>query len=232
MNSPNDTRVTTINPAGTRSGGMSELLATHTVLRNTYLLLAATLLFSAATAGLAVMLNIGRINPFIALGGMLGLLFWVQAARNSTWGLLAVFAFTGFIGFMTGPIVQMYVRVIPNGANVVMMALGGTGAIFTALSAYALISKRDFSKMGSFLIIGAVVLMVASVANLFLHIGGLSLAISAAAMVVFSGLMLYDTGRILDGGETNYISATVSLYLDIYNVFISLLNLLGGSSRN
>lgn len=232
MNSPNDTRVTTINPAGTRSGGVSELLATHTVLRNTYLLLAATLLFSAATAGLAVMLNIGRINPFIALGGMLGLLFWVQAARNSAWGLLAVFAFTGFIGFMTGPIVQMYVRVIPNGANVVMMALGGTGAIFTALSAYALISKRDFSKMGSFLIIGVVVLMVASVANLFLHIGGLSLAISAAAMVVFSGLMLYDTGRILDGGETNYISATVSLYLDIYNVFISLLNLLGGSSRN
>jgi len=232
MSSPNDFRVTTINGTATRRGGVSEVLATNTVLRNTYLLLAATLLFSAATAGLAVMLKVGRLNPLLTFGGMLGLLFWVQAARNSAWGLLAVFAFTGFVGFMTGPIVQMYVRVIPNGSNVVMLALGGTGAIFTALSTYALVSKRDFSKMGSFLIIGAVVLMVASVANLFLHIGGLSLAISAAAMVVFSGLMLYDTGRILDGGETNYISATVSLYLDIYNVFMSLLNLLSGSSRN
>jgi len=232
MSSPNDSRITAINAATTRRSGVSEMLATHTVLRNTYILLAATLLFSAATAGLAVMMNVGRVNPFLMLGGMLGLLFWVQAARNSSWGLLAVFAFTGFVGFVTGPIVELYARVIPNGSNVVMLALGGTGAIFTALSAYALVSKRDFSKLGSFMIIGVVVLMVASIANLFLHITGLSLAISAAAMVVFSGLMLYDTGRIIAGGETNYISATVNLYLDIYNVFMSLLNLLAGSNRN
>ncbi|MCK9385317.1 MAG: Bax inhibitor-1/YccA family protein [Nevskia sp.] len=232
MNSPNDYRVTTLGSARTTGSGVSELLATHTVLRNTYILLAATLLFSAAMAAVSIVFNIGRLPSLLVLGGSLGLLFWVQAARNSAWGLLAVFAFTGFMGLMTGPIVQAYVRFIPNGANVVMMALGGTGAIFVALSAYALISKRDFSKLGSVMIIGAVVLMVASIANIFLHISGLSLAISAAAMVVFSGLMLYDTGRILDGGETNYISATVALYLDIYNVFISLLNLLGNSNRN
>jgi modulator of FtsH protease len=224
MNSPNDYRVTTLGSARTTGSGVSELLATHTVLRNTYILLAATLLFSAAMAAVSIVFNIGRLPSLLVLGGSLGLLFWVQAARNS--------AFTGFMGLMTGPIVQAYVRFIPNGANVVMMALGGTGAIFVALSAYALISKRDFSKLGSVMIIGAVVLMVASIANIFLHISGLSLAISAAAMVVFSGLMLYDTGRILDGGETNYISATVALYLDIYNVFISLLNLLGNSNRN
>ncbi len=232
MSSPNDYRLSPISATATRRSGVSELLATHTVLRNTYLLLAATLLFSAATAGLAVMMNVGRLNPLLTFGGMLGLLFWVQAARNSAWGLLAVFAFTGFTGLVTGPIVQLYARVIPNGSNVVMLALGGTGAIFTAMSVYAMVSKRDFSKLGSFMIVGAVVLMVASVANLFLHIGGLSLAISAGAMVVFSGLMIYDTSRIIDGGETNYISATVNLYLDIYNVFMSLLNLLSGSSRN
>lgn len=230
MSTPNPFRAAPV-AVGSRSG-VSELLATHTVLRNTYLLLAATLLFSAAMAGLSMTLGVRHFPPLLNFGVTLGLLFWVQAARNSAWGLLAVFAFTGFIGFTTGPLISLYLRAIPNGGHIVMTALGGTGAIFTALSAYALVSKRDFSKMGGFLITGAVVIMVASIANIFLHISGLSLAISAAAMVVFSGLMLYDTGRIIDGGETNYISATVSLYLDIYNVFLSLLNLLGGSSRN
>ncbi len=232
MNTPNKFPGLPVTGSATRRGSVSELLATHTVLRNTYLLLSATLVFSALMAGLATMMNVGRINPLLSFAGMIGLLFWVQAARNSAMGLVAVFAFTGFVGFITGPIVSMYARAFPNGSELVMTALGGTGAIFLALSAYAMISRRDFSRMGSFLVIGAVVLMVASIANIFLHIAGLQLAVSAAAMVVFSGFMLYDTGRILDGGETNYISATVGLYLNIYNVFMSLLSILGFANRD
>jgi len=150
---------------------------------------------SAATAGLAMALNLGRPHPLLVLAGMIGLLFWVEAARNSAWGLAAVFSFAGFVGLVTGPVVQAYVRFLPNGGNVVITALGGTAAIFVGLSAYALISRRDFSKLGSMLTAGAIILLVASVANIFLHISGMSLVISAMAMVVFSGFMLYDTGR-------------------------------------
>jgi len=232
MNSQRDSRVVTLPSVGTTGQRATSLLASHRVLRNTYLLLAATLLMSAATAGLAMALNLGRPHPLLVLAGMIGLLFWVEAARNSAWGLAAVFSFTGFVGLVTGPVVQAYVRFLPNGGNVVITALGGTAAIFVGLSAYALISRRDFSKLGSMLTAGAIILLVASVANIFLHITGMSLVISAMAMVVFSGFMLYDTGRIIDGGETNYIRATVALYLDIYNVFMSLLNLLGSSNRN
>lgn len=230
MSTPNPFRAAPV--AGVGRSRAAELLATHTVLRNTYLLLAATLLFSALTASLSMAMGMRFLNPLLSLAISFGLLFWVQKARNSGWGLVAVFAFTGFFGFITGPMISLYLRAVPNGGQIVMTALGGTGLIFAAMSAYALTTRRDLSKLGSFLMIGAIVLMVASIANIFLHISGLQLAISAAAMVVFSGLMLYDTSRIIDGGETNYISATVSLYLDIYNVFISLLNLLSGSSRN
>jgi modulator of FtsH protease len=195
------------------------------VLRNTYLLLAMTLLFSAATASLAMAMDMPALPWWLSLAGMLGLLFLVMKTAHSAAGLASVFAFTGFVGLQLGPLLSAYISGLPNGGQIVAMSLGGTGAIFVAMSGYALISKRDFSFMSGFLMIGVVVVLIASIANIFFHIAGLQLAISVAAMVIFSALMLVDTSRIINGGETNYIMATIALYLDIYNVFLSLLNI-------
>lgn len=220
-------------PVRTQPGAYREpvaeasLLETNKVLRNTYLLLSMTLLFSAAMAAVSMALKVPPLHWAITLVGMLGLLFLTHATRNSVWGLASVFAFTGFIGFTTGPMLNAYLTAYSNGAQLVMTAAGGTGAIFLGLSAYALTTRRDFSGMGKFLMMGVIALVVASIANIFLGIGGLALAISTAAIVVFSLLILYDTSRIVNGGETNYISATVALYLNIYNIFISLLQLTG-----
>lgn len=203
------------------------VIAGNKVLRNTYLLLSMTLLFSAAMAAVAMALNVPPMPWWVTLIGMFGLLFLVNATRNSAAGIVSVFAFTGFFGFILGPTLTAYLTFVPNGAQMVGVALGGTGTIFLAMSAYALTSKKDFSYMGSFLMIGVLVLFVAMLANIFLDIAGLQLAISAAAIVVFSLLMLYDTSRIINGGETNYLMATIALYLDIYNVFVHLLALTG-----
>jgi modulator of FtsH protease len=205
------------------------VLATNTVIRNTYMLLSMTLLFSAVTAGIAVVTNMAYINPIITLVGYFGLLFLTTKFRNSSLGLLFVFGLTGFMGLTLGPIINMYLS-IPNGDQVVMTAMGGTGVIFLGLSGYALTTRKDFSFMGGFLMIGILVAFLAGIASMFLSMPGLSLAVSAMFVVLMSGLILYQTSQIIHGGETNYIMATVTLYIAIYNLFLSLLQLLGAFS--
>jgi modulator of FtsH protease len=202
------------------------VLSTNKVIRNTYTLLSMTLLFSALTAGIAVMTNMPFINPIITLVGYFGLLFLTTRFRNSSLGLLFVFALTGFMGLTLGPIISAYLS-LPNGGQVVMTAMGGTGAIFLGLSGYALTTRKDFSFIGGFLAVGILVAFLAGLASLFLAMPGLSLAVSAMFILLMSGLILYQTSEIIHGGETNYIMATVTLYIAIYNLFISLLQLLG-----
>ena len=188
-------------------------LETNKVLRQTYMLLSMTLLFSAGMAGLSMAMNMPPMTYLVSVG-IAFLLLWLVLPRtaNSAAGIGVVFAFTGLMGFGLGPILNMYLA-IPNGGQVVMTALGGTGVIFLALSAYAMTTRRDFSFLGGFLFVGLIVVLIAAVANM-----------------IFSGLILFDTSRIINGGETNYIMATVALYLDIYNLFLHLLHLLGAFS--
>ncbi|MFT4518841.1 MAG: modulator of FtsH protease [Halioglobus sp.] len=205
--------------------GADSALSTNKVLRSTYMLLGMTLLFSAATAGISMAVGFPPLPWFVTLGMMFGLLFLVHKTANSAWGLLNVFLFTGFIGAMLGPMLNMYMA-MANGPALVMQALGGTAIVFFGLSAYALTTRKDFSYMGGFLTVGLLVAVVAMVANIFLNIPALSLTISAAMVMVMSGFILFDTSRIINGGETNYIRATVSLYLNIYLLFMHMLNLL------
>jgi len=222
----NDTQLRSRGTVTAPSYASGSALSTNKVLRNTYLLLSMTLLFSAATAGIAMAIGAPVLPWWAALAGMFGLLFLVNATKNSAAGIASVFAFTGFVGFMLGPIISLYLR-MPNGGEVVTTSLLGTGAIFLGLSAYAVTTRKDFSYMGGFLFAGVIAIFVLALANIFLALPWLSLAISAAAMLVFSALILFDTSRIVNGGETNYLMATIALYLDIYNVFISLLNITG-----
>ena len=202
------------------------VLATNKVLRNTYTLLSMTLMFSALCAGIAVMINMPPMGIIITLVGYFGLLFLTTRLRNSAWGLVSVFALTGFMGLTLGPIISMYLSV-PSGDQVVMTAMGGTGIIFLGLSGYALTTRKDFSFMGGFLMVGILVAFLAGIASMFLSMPGLSLAVSAMFVLLMSGLILYQTSEIIHGGETNYIMATVTLYISIYNLFLSLLQLLG-----
>lgn len=202
-------------------------VADNRLIRNTYTLLAMTLLFSAATAGLSMVLNLPHPGILITLVGYFGLLFLVTRLRDSAWGLAAVFALTGFMGLTLGPIVQAYLTMLPNGGQVVMMAMGGTGAIFLGLSGYALTSRRDFSFMGGFLMVGILVAFLAGLGAIFFQLPALSLAVSAMFVLLMSGLILYQTSNLVHGHETNYIMATVTLYISIYNLFLSLLQLLG-----
>ncbi len=205
--------------------GLESALATNKVLRNTYMLLSMTLLFSAATAGVSMAIGLGQGAGLILLLVGFGLLFVVHRTADSSTGLIMVFAFTGVMGASIGPMLNYYLA-LPNGPGLVLQALGGTALVFFGLSAYALTTRKDFSYMGGFLFVGLLVAVVASIANIFLGIPALSLTISAAVVMIMSGLILFDTSRIINGGETNYIRATVSLYLDIYNLFIHLLHLL------
>jgi modulator of FtsH protease len=188
-----------------------------------------TLVFSAMTAGLSMALNLPHPGILLTLIGYFGLLFLTAKLRNSVWGLASVFALTGFMGFTLGPIVNMYLG-LPNGSQIVMQALGGTGIIFFALSAYAVKSQKDFSFMGGFLFVGILVAFLAGLAAFFFEMPGLSLAVSAMFVLLMAGLILYETSQIVNGGETNYIMATVTLYVSIYNLFTSLLHLLGAFS--
>ena len=209
-----------------RTGAMDSVLATNKVLKNTYMLLSMTLLFSAATAGISMAIGLPHGAALLLSLVGLGLLFVVNATANSGKGIFAVFAFTGVMGAALGPMLSYYLS-LPNGPGLVMQALGGTALVFFGLSGYALTTRKDFSYMGGFLIVGLLVAIVASIANIFLGIPALSLTISAAIVLIMSGLILFDTSRIINGGETNYIRATVALYLDIYNLFVNLLHLLG-----
>jgi len=207
-----------------RSGNTA--LATNKVIRSTYILLSMTLLFSAAVAGISMSLNLPHPGLLISLGGYIGLLFATSKFRNSSMGLAFVFALTGFMGYTLGPILNSYLS-LPNGGQVVMTAMGGTGAIFIGLSAYALSSRKDFSFMGGFLMAGILVAFLAGLGAMFLEMPGLSLAVSALFVLLMSGLILYETSNLIHGGETNYIMATVTLYVSIFNLFTSLLHLLG-----
>ncbi len=208
-------------------------LATNAVLRNTYMLLAMTLMFSALTAGLAMAMNAAPINPFITIIGYFALLFVTTKLRNSGWGLVSVFALTGFMGYTLGPILNLYIHGFSNGSEIVLMSLGSTGVIFLALSAYAVISRKNFSFMGGFLSIGILVAFLASIGALLFKIPALMLAVSAAFVFLSSGLILFETSRIIHGGERNYIMATITLYISIYNLFLSLLNILSAlNGRN
>lgn len=208
----------------TSTGGSA--LATNKVLRNTYALLSMTLLFSAAMAGVAMATNAPPMHWLLVLGGYFGLLFLTTSLRNSVWGLASVFALTGFMGYTIGPIVSLYISGFSNGAELVTMALGGTGLIFLGLSAYALTTQRDFSFMRGFIFAGVLVAFAGAIIALIFSIPALSLAISAAFVVLMSALILYQTSEIIHGGETNYIMATITLYVTIYNLFLSLLQLL------
>ena len=203
-----------------------QTLATNKVLKNTYLLLGMTLIFSTITAGISIAIGLSQIAALVCTLAAFGLLFVVNRTADSSKGIYAIFAFTGLMGLSLGPMLTYYLA-LPNGGQLIMQALGGTGIIFFALSAYALTTKKDFSYLGGFLFVGLLVAIVASIANIFLQIPAMSLAISSAIILIMSGLILFDTSRIINGGETNYIRATVSLYLNIYNIFVHLLSLLG-----
>ena len=200
--------------------------ALNKVLRNTYILLSMTLLFSAATATASAVLGLPYPGILVTLVGYFGLLFLTQRLRNSNWGLLSVFALTGFMGYTLGPILNAYAT-LPNGAQVIAMALGTTGVSFLGLSAYAIVSRRDFSFMGGFLCVGIIVAFCLGLAAYFFSMPALSLAVSAMFVVLMAGLILFETNRIITGGETNYVMATVTLYVSLYNLFTSLLHLFG-----
>ena len=204
----------------------ASILATNKVLKNTYLLLSMTLLFSAAMAGMSMYLNLPHPGMIVTIVGYFGLLFLTSKFSNSSLGLLFVFALTGFMGLTLGPILNMYLTVFSNGNELIMTALGGTGVIFLGLSAYALTTRKDFSFIGGFLMVGILVAFLAGLGAIFFSIPALSLAVSAMFILLMSGMILFQTSAIIHGGETNYIMATVSLYVSIYNLFLSLLQLL------
>lgn len=202
-------------------------LSSNKVIRNTYLLLSMTLAVSALCAVTTMLLQLSQGVGFLLLLGGVVMSFVVRATAKSVKGLIAVFVFAALMGAAIGPVISAYLIAYVNGSAIVAQALGGTAFIFLSLSAYALTSGKNFSYLGGFLMTGLIVAIVAIIANLFLQIPALSLTISAAVIMLMSGLILFDTSRIINGGETNYIMATVSLYLSIFNIFIHLLNLLG-----
>ena len=215
--------------ANTTTHTQKTVLATNNVIRNTYTLLSMTLLFSAVIAGISMTLNLPHPGLLLTLGGYFGLLFATSKFRNSSLGLAFVFALTGFMGYTLGPILNSYLS-LPNGGQIVMTAMGGTGAIFLGLSGYALVSRKDFSFMGSFLMVGILVAFLAGLGSVFFEMPALSLAVSSMFVLLMAGLILYETSNIIHGGETNYIMATVTLYVSIFNLFTSLLHLLGAMS--
>ena len=220
-----------MNPVNYSAARSTEsVLATNKLVKNTYMLLSLTLLFSAMTAGISMVFNLPHPGMIITLVGYFGLLWATNRFANSGWGLLFVFLLTGFMGLTLGPIISAYIQTFSNGDQLVMMAMGGTGVIFLGLSGYALTTRKDFSFMGGFLMVGILVAFLAGIGAAIFSIPALSLAVSAMFVLLMSGLILYQTSQIVHGYETNYILATVTLYVSIYNLFLSLLQLLGAFS--
>lgn len=207
-------------------------MPTHAVLRNTYMLLSLTLLFSAAAASIAVASNAGFGSSLIAFILSFVLLFVTSALRNSGWGIISVFAFTGCMGYSLGPMLNYFIHGYSNGGQLIVTALAGTGLTFLGTSAYIITTKKDMSGVGKFLMIGLVVCIVAALANIFFKMPAIQLAISSALTFISVMLMMYDTSRIIHNGEQNYIMATISLYLDIQMLFQNLLMLLGAFGGN
>jgi modulator of FtsH protease len=201
------------------------------VLRNTYMMLALTMIptvigaFVGTSMSFAFMAQSPVMSTLLMFGAMMGMMFAVTALRNSVWGVVALLGFTFVAGVFLGPILQVALH-LKNGAQLIGMAAGGTGIIFFSLATLATVTKKDFSFMGKFLFIGLILLIVAMFANMFFHIPALSLTISAIAVLIFSAYILFDVSRIVNGGETNYVMATLGLFLNIYNIFINLLSLL------
>ena len=208
-------------------------LSVNKVVRNTYMLLSMTLFFSAICAVATMAMQVGQGVGFMMLIGGFVMTFVVRATAKSSKGLIAVFVFAGLMGGALGPIISTYLLAYANGSAIVAQALGGTALIFLSLSGYALTSGKNFNFLGGFIFTGMMVVIVAMIANIFLQIPAFSLAISSAVILLMSGFILFDTSRIVNGGERNYIMATISLYLSIFNIFIHLLNLLGAlTGRN
>ena len=214
------------NRFSTMTRSEASVLSTNKVIRNTYMLLSLTLAFSAVMAAISMSMGAPRLGIVVTLVGYFGLLFATSKFRNSGLGVLFVFALTGFMGFTLGPIISAYLS-MPNGSSIVMQAMAGTAAIFLGLSAYAVTTKKDFSFMGGFLMVGILVAFLAGLGAIFFQIPALSLTVSAAFVMLMSGLILYETSNIINGGETNYVMATVTLFVSIFNLFTSLLHLLG-----
>lgn len=214
-------------PTLVQSRAAPAVLATNKLIRNTYTLLSMTLLFSAGTATASVFLRMPAMTYLLSIGGAFVLMVFVLPRfKNSVHGLWMVFGITGLLGFGLGPLLNMYLS-MPGGSQIIATALGGTGILFLGLSGYALVSRQDFSFLGGFLMTGFIVILAAAIANIFLGIPALSLAISAAVIMIMSGFILFDTSRMIHGGETNYVMATIGLYLSIFNIFVHLLALLG-----
>ena len=201
------------------------------VLRNTYLMLALTMIPTIIGAFVGTSISFGFLaaspilGSLLMFGAMMGMLFAVAALRNSVWGIAALLGFTFVAGVFLGPILQVALH-LKNGAQLIGMAAGGTGLIFFSLATIATVTRKDFSFMGKFLFIGLILLIVASLANLFFQIPALSLTISSIAVLIFSAYILFDVSRIVHGGETNYVMATLGIYMSLYNLFINLLSLL------
>lgn len=209
----------------------ADQLEVSKVLRNTYGLLAMTLAFSAVTAYVSQQMHVGYPNIFVVLIGFYGLFFLTTKLRDSAWGLVSTFALTGFMGYLLGPILNRYLH-MQGGAEVVSSAFAMTALVFGGLSAYVLITRKDMSFLGGFITAGFFVLLGATVAGMFFQISGLQLAISAGFVLFSSVCILFQTSAIIQGGERNYIMATISLYVSIYNLFVSLLQLFGLMSRD
>ncbi|MBN9287572.1 MAG: BAX inhibitor protein [Gammaproteobacteria bacterium 39-13] len=203
----------------------ASILETNSVIRNTYILLGSSLAFSALMAYVAMATN-ARPLGLITLLVYFGLIFMINALRNSALGIVAVFAFTGFMGYTLGPMLNMYIQAFANGKELIFTALGGTGIIFFGLSGYALTTRKDFSYLGGFLMAGMIVLMLAVLVQIFFPMPMLQLATSAGFMLFSSAIILFETSQIIHGGERNYIMATVSIFVALYNLFISLLQIL------
>ena len=209
------------------SSQSSGVLTSNRLIRNTYLLLSATLLFTAATAGISMLLNMPPLNFLLTIVLYFFFLFMVSANRNSAWGLMWVFALTGFMGLTLGPVLNAYITFLSNGSQIVATAFGGTAAIFLGLSAYAIVSRKDFSFLGGFLAVGILVAFLAGLASFVFAMPILHLAVSASFILLMSGMILYETSRLVHQKEGNYIMATLSLYIALYNLFLSLLHILG-----
>jgi modulator of FtsH protease len=220
-----------VHSTGTARVGWGATLATHKVLRNTYALLSMTLLFSAGVAATAVALRLPAPGLLLTLGGYFGLLFLIHKVQNRAAAIPAVFALTGFMGYTLGPLLSAHLA-MPGGAQTIMLALGATGATFLALSGWVLATRRDFSFMGGFLFAGMVIAVLAGLAAMFFKVPALALAVSAMVALLSAGLILFETSRIVNGGETNYVMATVSLFVSLFNLFTSLLSLFGFGGSN
>ncbi|HUG57213.1 MAG TPA: Bax inhibitor-1/YccA family protein [Candidimonas sp.] len=220
-----------VHSTGAARSGWGATLATHKVLRNTYALLSLTLLFSAGVAAAAVALRLPAPGLIFTLAGYFGLLFLIHKVQNRAAAIPAVFALTGFMGYTLGPLLSAHLA-MPGGAQTITLALGATGATFLALSGWVLATRRDFSFMGGFLFAGMVIAVLAGLAAMFFKMPALALAVSAMVALLSAGLILFETSRIVNGGETNYVMATVSLFVSLFNLFTSLLSLFGFGGSN